>query len=146
LLDYFCPDETQTFNHLFNFKQKTTQHTLDAMISYEGPKKFPINLMISTLVWGDDIDPLSGKNFYSTYAEVGFTWERSSFQKFDLNFGVTPFEGYYANSFNVVNLGFGINQTVPVSEFLKIPVFGELIVNPYTENIFFVFGLTLNIN
>lgn len=102
--------------------------------------------MISALVWGDDIDPLSGKNFYSTYAEVGFTWERSSFQKFDINVGVTPFKGYYANSFNVVNLGFGINQTVPVSEFLKIPVFGELIVNPYTENIFFVFGLTLNIN
>lgn len=146
LLDYFCPNENQRFNRLFDFNKLTTQHTFDLTLSFEGTRKFPIKFMASTLLWGDDINPTTGNNYFSTYLETGFYWERNSSQKFDFFVGATPFKGYYAKSFNIVSLGASINQYISVSDDLTIPIFGKLIVNPYTENIFLVFGLTLRVN
>ncbi|PKP36035.1 MAG: hypothetical protein CVT98_09495 [Bacteroidetes bacterium HGW-Bacteroidetes-15] len=144
LLDYFCPDETQRFNRLFDFHQSTTQHTLDLTLSFEG-EKIPVRLMASTLIWGDDIDPTSGKNFYSTYFEAGYLWKRTPNQEFDIFLGATPFKGYYANSLNIVSAGIGINQRISLTDSFQFPIFGKLVINPYTENIFFVFGLSLGI-
>lgn len=146
LLDYFCPNESQKFNRLFDFNKTTTQHTVDLTLSFNGTETFPIRFMASTLLWGDDINPSNGNNYYSTYLEAGFIWERNPSQKFDFFMGATPFKGYYAETFNLVSLGASINQNIIASKELTIPAFGKLIVNPYSENIFFVFGLTLKVN
>lgn len=145
LLNYFCPDETQVFNRLFDFNQSTTQHTLDLTMSYEGPKKFPIRFMASTLIWGDDLNPSNGDNYFSSYIESGFYWNRNQNQEFDFHLGVSPFKGYYANSFNVVSIGSSITQNINITKEFSMPIFGKLIVNPHTENIFFVFGLSLSV-
>lgn len=143
VLDYFCPDETLKFNRLFDTNQKTTQHTVDATLTYNGTRKLPISIMISTLVWGDDLNATNEKNNYSTYIEAGYTWERTQTQKFEFFAGITPFEGYYANSLNLVNIGFSASQTLKVSTTFKLPIFGKVIANPYTQNLYFVFGATL---
>ncbi len=143
VLDYFCPDETLKFNRLFDTNQKTTQHTIDATLTYNGTKKLPLSIMISTLVWGDDLSVTNGKNYYSTYIEAGYTWERTPTQKFEFFAGLTPFEGYYASSLNLVNIGFSASQTLKVSSTFKLPIFGKIIANPYTQNLYFVFGATL---
>ena len=143
VLDYFCPDETLKFNRLFDTNQKTTQHTVDATLTYNGTKKFPLSLMVSTLVWGDDINATTEKNYYSTYIEAGYTWERTQTQKFEFFAGITPVEGYYANSLNLVNMGFSASQTINVSSTFKLPIFGKIIANPHTQNLYFVFGATI---
>ncbi|MFP4555439.1 MAG: hypothetical protein ACLFNU_01100 [Bacteroidales bacterium] len=144
VLDYFCPDETLKFNRLFDFKQQTTQHTIDAIASYDGTGKFPVRFMVSSLLYGDDLSPANNTNFYSTYIEAGYEWQPNKNQHFDVHIGLTPSKGYYAESFNVVSCGVAMNQTFQVTEQFSLPIIGKLIVNPYTENIFFVFGISIS--
>jgi len=143
VLDYFCPNETLRFNRFFDLDQSTTQHTIDATISFDGTKRFPFSLMVSTLLWGDDLNPATGQNYYSTYIEAGYNWSRTATQDYHFFVGLTPYRGYYADSFNVVGVGAGVNQKIKITESFTLPIFGKLILNPYTENLFFVFGFSL---
>ncbi len=145
ILDYFCPDENQQFNRLFDFKQPTTKHTIDAILTFNGTNNFPLQIMASTLIYGDDLEPNSGKNYFSTYVEANYSLERTPIQRFDFFIGVTPYKGYYANSFNIVNAGFSIEQNLIITENFQIPVFGKLHLNPFKESIHFVFGLSINV-
>ncbi len=143
LLDYYCPTETVRFNRFFDLKQSTTQHTIDATLSFDGTDKLPFTLMVSTMLWGEDLDPVTADNYYSTYLEAGYSWRRTANQHFDFSAGITPFNGYYADGFNVVSLSASMHQTLKINDSFNLPIFGKLILNPYTENLFFVFGLTL---
>jgi hypothetical protein len=145
LLDYFCPNSSMQFNRLFDFNQRTTQHTLDVNLSFNGTSKIPIQIMASTLIYGDDLNPVTNKNYFSSYIEANYTWTRTLQQQFEFFVGITPFEGYYAKSFKVVNTGFCVNQTILISESLKIPTFCKFLINPYAESAYLVFGLTLEI-
>ncbi|MFO8021901.1 MAG: hypothetical protein R6U65_05490 [Perlabentimonas sp.] len=144
ILDYFCPDETLRFNRLFDFKQQSTQHTIDAVASYDGSGKIPVRLMVSTLLYGDDLNPLNNKNLYSTYIETGYEWKLSNSQLIDFHIGITPYKSYYADSFNIVSCGIAMNQTLQITEEFSLPITGKLIANPYTENIFLVFGISVS--
>lgn len=143
ILDYFCPNETVKFNHLFNYNNKTTKHTLDAVVNYNGTERFPLSLSASTLFFGDDKNPNSGKNFFSTYIEANYKWEISEQLKSEFHLGVTPYEGYYSTGPNVVSCGFSVTHNLQITSNFSIPLNGKLIVNPYTENVFFVFGFSL---
>jgi len=144
ILDYFCPNETLKFNRLFDFKQRSTQHTIDAVASYDGSGKIPVRFMVSTLLYGDDLDPLNNNNLYSTYIEAVYEWKLSSSQLIDFHIGITPYKSYYADSFNIVSCGIAMNQTIHVTEEFSLPITGKLIANPYTENIFLVFGISVS--
>lgn len=145
VLDYFCPNPTQKFNHLFNFNRGTTKHTLDATLSYNGTEKLPISIMVSTLFYGDDINSSTGKNFYSTYIEAGYHWRPKQNTEIDFHLGFTPFKGYYAPQPYMVSSGASVTQTIKVTPTFSIPINGRLIVNPYTESVFFVFGFTVGV-
>lgn len=55
--------------------------------------------------------------------------------------GVTPWESYYANGFNVINTGLKAVKTFYVKDKLAIPVSVEMIANPYTEQVYMVAGI-----
>jgi hypothetical protein len=144
ILDYFCPNEYATFNRLFDFNQKTTQHTIDLALTYEGTNKFPLRIMASTLVYGDDLNPQTGKNFFSTYIETAYTFKQNPVRQTEIFLGLTPFQGYYAKSMNITNIGVSFTQTLKKTASYELPIFGKLIVNPYTENLYFVFGISIS--
>lgn len=143
LLDYFCPNEDRRFNRFFDLNQTTTQHTLDVVFSFNGTERFPLQLTISTLVYGDDLNPLTSENYFSTYIEANYTWLNSSSKRFDTFLGITPREGYYASDLNIVNCGLSFSRTIISNRIFNLPIFGKLILNPYTENLFFVFGFSV---
>ncbi|HPE18127.1 MAG TPA: hypothetical protein P5200_05285 [Tenuifilaceae bacterium] len=143
ILDYFCPSETVKFNHLFNYSNKTTKHTLDAVLSFNGTQRFPLSISASTLFFGDDKNPSNGENYFSTYIEASYKWEVSEQLKSEFHVGLTPFEGYYSTGANVVSCGLSITQNLQISSSFKLPINGKLIINPNTENVFFVLGFTL---
>ena len=145
LLDYFCPDETRKFNRFFNFKQSTAQHTIDAELRYNGTEDFPLTVSVSSLLWGQDLNPKPDERFLSTYIEAAYSWSVSDDMEVDAFAGLTPFKGYYADSFNVIALGAGVTQKVKITDNFNFPVFGKLVLNPYTENLYFVFGVTMGI-
>ncbi len=141
--DYYCPNETLKFNRLFDFNRHSTQHTVDATLTYGGTERMPFWVMASTLIWGDDNDNVTGNKFYSTYIEAGYTWQYRKAWEFEFLLGGTPFEGYYAPRANLVNVGFGAKQTLSISSGFRLPIFVKLVANPYEENLYLVFGATI---
>ena len=59
-----------------------------------------------------------GTNFYSTYVELLY-----SLENFDFTLGATPFEGLYADTYGIVNVGIRYNKEMKISENLALPVY-----------------------
>ena len=49
----------------------------------------------------------------------------------------------YADKFNVVNVGLSATKTLNISSGFTPSVFGKLIANPYENQLYFVFGISL---
>ncbi len=139
--DYFAEDSLENFSY-FNFKKSETLHALEGQITYTGPEAFPITLTAATFFAGADDSDKDGDNDFSTYLEVAYSSEISGLP-LKLFVGGTPGKGIYSNNANIVNVGVNISKTLKISGTYELPVFGTIAVNPYTENVFFVFGITL---
>lgn len=142
LYDYFCPNENIKFNNFFDYRNVTTPHTLDVYLSFDGTPTLPLNFLISTMVYGLDKD-ITGKNQYSTYLETSYTFQLKNKDKLDLFLGGTPFSNYYANHAAILNTGFKYTKFVHFFNDIQTPVYGKVVLNPYTENLFVVFGITI---
>ncbi len=141
--DYFLM--TQDINNkYFNYDKDSTYHAFEAMITFNGPESFPLELIASTFFYGIDKDA-NGDNYYSTYLEVGypFKWKANNLKVY---FGMTPQEGLYASDLAVVNIGMKNTREIKITDKFSMPISGSIIVNPNTENIFFVLTLTIAAN
>lgn len=144
VLDYFCPNETLAVNRFFDYNDQTTPHLIDINLQFNGTKSFPVRILASTIVYGNDKkadDP--NKNNYSTYFEAGYNFASKKGFKYDFVVGLTPFESFYSNRLNVVNMGFKASKKIKITPSYSLPVFGQLVLNPYKENLHFVFGITI---
>jgi len=140
--DYYVAFDDDLPNYYyFNFKKGETSHSLEGQITYTGPEAFPITLTAATFFAGVDDNDGDGENDYSTYFEVAYTSEISGLPV-KLFVGGTPNKGLYSTDANIVNVGVNITKTLKFSEKLEIPVFGNIVVNPNSEDMFFVFGIT----
>lgn len=141
--DYFLMTE-QANNKYLNFDKETTSHLVEAVISFNGPESFPIELVASTFVYGSDRN-INGDNYYSTYFEAGypFKWKANNLKLF---IGMTPKEGLYAPDIAVVNIGVKNSRQIKITDKFSMPISGSIILNPNTENIFFVLAITFASN
>jgi len=142
--DYFFPVNIIPANkteRYFNYEDKTTGHIFEGLLSWKGPDKFPLYVFAGTVLYGADKDT-SGNNRYSTYAEAGYSFKVKN-NGLDVFFGFTPYEGLYGNGIGVVNIGVSGSKKIKITENFELPVKATLVVNPQTENIHLVFGITL---
>jgi len=133
----------------FNFNNKTTGHGFEVSLSFAGPSAFPIKFFGGTIVYGCDkaMDSLGfyanpDKNNFSTYLELSFP---VSFRKIDLNFfaGGTPFGGsWYGPKAGFTNVGLTAKKAIPITKTYCLPIQASLIVNPNTQKVFLVFGIS----
>lgn len=142
--DYFFPvnsiPSTKTERY-FNYEDKTTGHIFEGLIGWKGSEKFPLYIFAGTSFYGADKDT-SGNNRYSTYAEAGYSFKLKN-NGLDAFIGFTPFEGLYGNDIGVVNIGLAGSKKIKITENFDLPAKVTLVVNPQTENIHLVFGITL---
>jgi hypothetical protein len=82
------------------------------------------------------------KNNYSTYIEVSFPF---TIKEVNLSAGIggTPGEGLYADQASVVNISLKASKEIKITDSFSLPVFGQIILNPNQEDVFFVFGFSL---
>jgi hypothetical protein len=148
--------DTTTSENLTKF----TSHTVEAMLCYKGPEKFPISVLVGTYIYGNDksvedtiftasglVQSVNFKNRYSTYIELGYSFAIKEFN-FDVFVGATPFSGVYSTpayegGFAVVNTGFTGYRSIKITENYSLPLKASAIFNPQSSSFFFVFGLTL---
>lgn len=97
----------------------------------------------STSCGGVSIQPnLFGKHPYSTYIALTVPFKLSGLD-WTAEVGLTPWEGAYADKFNVTNLTLAAAKKVPITSKFSLPLFAQVTFNPYTQGAYFVFGLSL---
>jgi hypothetical protein len=115
----------------FEYDARKTTHVYEASSGYDF--KF-LSVEWYTIFGGNDFFKPNDKRSYSSYFELSAPF-RISAVDFKVHLGVTPWEGYYADGFNVVNTGVKASKTFYVGDKLAIPVSTQIIVNPYAEQV-----------
>jgi hypothetical protein len=165
LTDYFFPVEWGNYNY-FKYKKNATGHIFEGNLTFNGTKGFPITVMVATNFYGGDAvriqnNPQSS-NFnqkagiqYSTYLELGYAFRvkdvsLNSFMGFnctsprkaDSSTGYAGEQGFYGNSFGVVNLGITVKKSIPITNRYSLPISTSLITNPQSGKVYFVVGVS----
>ncbi len=139
LVDYFVdsPIESPGF---FDYKKQSTAHALEVIGEWEVSENFPLLLTWGTFIFGDDLNA-NEERMFSSYLETayGFELETTTFHVF---MGVTPWESFYAESFNPINIGFGAEKSIAINGHFSIPVSASLSYNPYEDRVFMVLGIS----
>lgn len=126
----------------FKYKSKATDHLYEATLAYTLPlEKFPLSLSCNTMFGGADYK-ISGDRAYSTYVELAYPFSVKDVD-LELSTGFTPQAGLYAGGAAIVSVGFGASKTVKITDSFLLPIFGKVLANPTSEDIFFVFGFSL---
>ena len=164
LWDYYWPSVESVEgvdNGFFNYGKEGVK-TVDLNLLFDfSDYGFPLNATLSTLVAGNDYRyDSNGKNAkqnYTTYLEVGYTWE-NVFQKIELDPVVgavfnNEAEYYTAGDYDkvsFVNLGIKAVREFQLSERITMPLSLNYIHNAATKNTeffgrnFLVAGITFN--
>ena len=126
----------------FMYESKKTAHLFEGIVGYTLPcEKFPLSLSWNTLFAGADY-LADGDRAHSTYISAAYPF---SIQGIGLSasLGFTPWKGIYADDFSIVNIGLKSSKEIKITGSFSLPVFGEVITNPRSEEIFFVLGISL---
>ena len=84
----------------------------------------------------------SGKNAYSSYAELGYQIcpEAKCFVGAALNKSPGV---YYTSGFGVTNVGLKVTKSIAITDKFSLPLYGIVGLNPDAKSAFFVAGITL---
>lgn len=139
--DYWW-DGNSAFNY-FGGKGHAS-HSLEGTLAYTLPESFPLTIAWNTFFVGQYDRDAAGDNTYSTYVELAYPFKVGGLDM-GLAVGFTPWESavYGTDGFKFTNIQLGASKEIKLSESFSLPVFGSIVANPYTEDINFVFGITL---
>ena len=125
----------------FMYESKRTAHVFEATIGYTLPmEKFPLSFSWNTMFAGGDY-LADGDRAYSSYAEISLPFKIKTVD-IGLTAGFTPWESIYAEDFSVIHVGLKVTKEQKITDSFSVPIFGEIITNPGSEDIFFVFGVS----
>lgn len=140
LNDIYTQNDDEKSNY-FSYSPRTTGHILDAGLIYTVSEKLPLSLGWYTLIAGNDYKE-NDKRAWSSYIELKYPFSFKNID-FEVEAGITPWEGLYSNKLNVTNIALKASKEIRVTDSFSFPIFGQVGVNPYEQKAFFVFGISL---
>jgi len=144
ITDYYIVSQTDLRPSYFNYStDKGTAHTFELNLGYTLPvESLPLSLSWNTNFAGADGIKSNGKTAYSSYFEVSYPFTVGGVS-LDAAVGLTPWETsfYGANGFSVINTALKASKEIKIADF-TLPAFGQIVINPRTEDAFLVFGLS----
>ncbi|MBK8806051.1 MAG: hypothetical protein IPO21_05135 [Bacteroidales bacterium] len=141
--DYFNPNEKVGYYDYFNWNSKQTGHAIEVSTTIADIKNIPLSLTAGVFLFGNDRDEITNKNLYSAYFELAYNKTFKNNMEFSSFIGITPYRGYYADEFNVVNVGISLAKEITISDKFTLPISGSFIVNPDLGNVHFVVAISL---
>ena len=132
IFDYYLTYSYPAQPGYFNFG-KNTPHIIEADLEFKGQEKFPLQLLGSCNIYGQD-------SSWSTYFEAKYTFHLLS-SCLDIFAGFTPDRGYYADYEGFVNTGFTAKKEIKITEKFSLRTNLSVMVNTVSEKVFVVFGL-----
>jgi hypothetical protein len=139
ITDYMNPNNGIKIGNFHNYNDSAGPgaHSVEANLIYSAPETIPIYLSINIFLYNVKNNPIYLETGYSTtIKEIGF----SAF------LGAAPGEnaGYYGvTKFSIFNMGLKISKQIKISDSFNLPLFGSVILNPASENFFYVLGISL---
>lgn len=121
--DYVFPDAAPFFDE--------TQHFVEVGLGYALPG-LPLSLSANVFVLNDADYPM--------YFEAAYT---ASDVEFFLGFTPTESDLYGNTKPGIINAGMGVGREIAVTESFSFTLSTKLITNPYTNNAFLLFGISL---
>lgn len=136
--------------------KKVSDHMFELALAYTLPiEKFPLKLSWSTFfAGGNDFkygDDGKASRAFSTYIEASLPFTVKDVA-LDVALGLRPWESpiyqpaaapaYYSTGAAVVNLSLTASKELKITDSFTLPVFGQLIFNPNTEDVFLVCGIS----
>jgi len=148
--DYFLPDESLARNNYLEWKEDNTGHLLEASASFLGTDSIPITFLAAVNFWGADARHANNKKQYSTYFELGYHGTCKEVE-YNIFIGGTPTNpdseagetGYYGPEAGITNIGITAIKNIAITDKFTLPVSTSFIINPQSENVYLVFGITL---
>jgi len=140
LLNYYNPVPGDD-NRYLNFQEGKSRHSLELTADNYSVEKQRFKWMLGTFLLGDKNEE-TGNPFYSTYLEFKYPF---TIWKIDAEpfCGLTPFKGYYADQFAVINSGISFTKEFELSARLSVPITLTYTYNPYQEKQLLSFGTGL---
>jgi hypothetical protein len=137
--DYTNPNSgTKIGNiHNHNDEEGPGAHFIELNAGYAGSESFPLSLSFNMFLYNLKNNPI--------YLQVGYSTSIENVV-LDLFAGGTPGEDteyYGTTNFSIINFGFTASKSIKFTEDFSLPIFGSVILNPASENLFFVAGFRL---
>ncbi|MDR1091978.1 MAG: hypothetical protein LBL79_12960 [Prevotella sp.] len=141
--DYWW-DGNEAFRYFSSPENGYSGHMLEGSLAYTLPESFPLTLSWNTFFLGKENKKEDGKNSYSTYIEAAYPLTVNGID-LKIAAGFTPWDStiYGTNGFKFTNIMLGATKSIKISESFELPIFANIITNPATEDINFVFGITI---
>jgi hypothetical protein len=145
LTDYWIVNQDDGDKYFNYDAKKGGAHAFEAPLGYTLPvESFPLSLSWNTIFAGADGVNAKAVKAYSTYVEASYPFAIKEVA-LDAAIGLSPWETsfYASNGFSVVNISLKASKEIKVTNSFTLPLFGQLIVNPRSEDAFFVVGVTI---
>ena len=138
LSDYWTDETNLSY---FDYHARDTGHVFEGGVGYDFGV---LSLSWQTIFAGNNFQKQSGKRAYSSYAEVVVPFNLATCE-WEATIGVVPYASdyYLAKGFRVSNLSLRATKDIPITQKFALPVFAQLVGNPNTKKLFFVFGISI---
>lgn len=119
-------------------------HMLEGTLGYQLQGSFPFSLTWNTFFMGKGNKKENGDNSFSTYVELAYPFKIGSIDM-GIATGFTPWESviYGTDKFKFTSVQLHAAKSIKITDSFSLPIFGDIIANPHTEDIHFVFGITI---
>lgn len=141
--DYWTNVGADPAARYFKYDAHGTNHIFEANIGYD--------FGVASLQWytnfaGNDGTNKDGKRAYSSYVEAVVPFKLVSVD-WTATAGAVPFAttsyNDWTSGFAITNLSLKATKEIKVTDSFSIPVFGQVVGNPYSQYAYLVFGITL---
>ena len=127
----------------FKYGSHATNHVFEANIGYD--------FGLASVQWftnfaGNDGTNKDGKRAYSSYVEATVPFKLATVDWTAavgaVPFATTSYNGW-TSGFSVTNVALKATKDIKVTDAFSVPVFGQVVANPRTQNAYLVLGFTL---
>ena len=137
ITDYWFNAGLDPDNRYFMYNAHSTNHVFEANIGYD----FGVaSVQWFTNIAGNDGVNKDGKRAYSSYLELAVPFKLATVD-WTASVGAIPWATSFYNGWTS---GFAVtNVSLKVTDSFSIPIFGQVMANPRTQNAYLAFGFTL---
>lgn len=143
ITDYWFNAGLDPDNRYFMYNAHSTNHVFEANIGYD----FGVaSVQWFTNIAGNDGVNKDGKRAYSSYLELAVPFKLATVD-WTVSVGAIPwatsFYNGWTSGFAVTNVSLKATKDIKVTDSFSIPIFGQVMANPRTQNAYLAFGFTL---